>query len=401
MASLSPYSITLGATDYPVKYAGLLSYVEPYLTRLETFTFSGGNVGLGVTPSAWISAYRAIDLGATGSVYGRTDNTIESAIVANAYRNSGENWVYRQTNVAGRFGYDSLGSWSWHTAPSGTAGNAISFTQAMTLTAAGQLCIGVTSANGSAKVTAGGLTTTDTSADIFIGRSGATENASIGQAACLQLQNTTNSTACIIQQYSNNLQFFNYTAAAWTERARITSTGDFLVGTTVAAANNGSIGVKGIVGFTGGTAGTYYYTIQSNTTDFYIGNTTLTRYAALVGITTFTAWTFASDRRIKQDIADIDYGLDAVMAIRPRKYKFKDSHQNSIGFIAQELKQVIPDAVTGEELEFNDTDTAQERAKKTMGVSKDLLIPVLVKAIQEQQALITALTARVAALEQA
>jgi len=53
MASLAPYSITLGGTDYPAKYAALLAYLEPYLTNLETFTFSGGNVGIGtITPTA-------------------------------------------------------------------------------------------------------------------------------------------------------------------------------------------------------------------------------------------------------------------------------------------------------------------------------------------------------------
>jgi hypothetical protein len=49
MASLAPYSITLGGTDYPAKYAGLLAYIEPYLTNLETFSFSGGNVGVGTS----------------------------------------------------------------------------------------------------------------------------------------------------------------------------------------------------------------------------------------------------------------------------------------------------------------------------------------------------------------
>jgi hypothetical protein len=42
MANLSTFSITLGATDYPVKYAGLLAYVEPYLTNVENFSFPGG-----------------------------------------------------------------------------------------------------------------------------------------------------------------------------------------------------------------------------------------------------------------------------------------------------------------------------------------------------------------------
>jgi hypothetical protein len=184
-------------------------------------------------------------------------------------------------------------------------------------------------------------------------------------------------------------------------RMVIDSNGNLLVGTTTAPTFNGgatNFGVKGGIGFTGNSASTYYYTIQSNTTDFYIGTTNLSRYAALVGISTFTAWSFGSDRRIKHDIEDVKYGLAEVLAMQPRQYKLNDGNQFSIGFIAQELKEVVPEAVTGKEIEFSDNDTDQERAKKTMGVSKDLLIPVLVKAIQEQQALITQLQADVAAL---
>ena len=63
-----------------------------------------------------------------------------------------------------------------------------------------------------------------------------------------------------------------------------------------------------------------------------------------------------------------------------------DILKNEIGFVAQELREVIPEAVTGEEIEFAENDTQVERASKSLGVSKDALIPVLVKAIQELKA---------------
>jgi hypothetical protein len=190
----------------------------------------------------------------------------------------------------------------------------------------------------------------------------------------------------------NSMQFHTNGA----ERARITSAGDLLIGATTAPTFAG-IGMAGGIGFA--TSNTYYYTIQSNTTDFYIGTSNLSRYAALGPLNTFTAWSFGSDRRIKYDIEDVKYGLQTVLDLKPRQYKFKDGDDFSIGFVAQELQEVVPEAVTGEEIEFDDADTPQERAKKTMGVSKDTLIPVLVKAIQEQQALITTLTDRITALE--
>lgn len=101
---------------------------------------------------------------------------------------------------------------------------------------------------------------------------------------------------------------------------------------------------------------------------------------------TATAWAAYSDRRIKSNIVDLEYGLATVMAMQPRRYTVTANSENSIGFVAQELKEVLPEAVVGEEIEFSDDDTPQERSAKTMGVAKDNIIPVLVKAIQELKA---------------
>ena len=187
-------------------------------------------------------------------------------------------------------------------------------------------------------------------------------------------------------------------ARSGSERMRLDSSGNLLVGTTSSLPSGlAGVGIQGGIGFS--VSGTYYWSIQSNASDFYIGPSNLSRFAQLNGITTFTAWTFSSDRRIKNSIQDIGYGLAEVLSMQPRQYKFNDDDEFKIGFVAQELKEVVPEAVTGEEIEFSDDDTPQERAKKTMGVSKETLIPVLVKAIQEQQAMIQSLTDRIAQLE--
>jgi len=102
---------------------------------------SSGNFGLGVTPSAWgASNWKAIELG-SGSL--ASYQTLALSLFQNAY-NNGSNYVYK-TTAAASFCTQSGGSHQWFTAPSGTAGNAISFTQAMTLNASGQLGIGTTS----------------------------------------------------------------------------------------------------------------------------------------------------------------------------------------------------------------------------------------------------------------
>ena len=106
---------------------------------------SSGNLGLGVTPSAWISSHRALQVGTLSSIYGREDTLVDGAFTVNGYRESGGGWRYQASDVVRQYRMDGDGH-KWFTAPSGTAGNAISFTQAMTLDASGNLALGQTSA---------------------------------------------------------------------------------------------------------------------------------------------------------------------------------------------------------------------------------------------------------------
>jgi hypothetical protein len=100
---------------------------------------SSGNVGIGVTPSAWTSIDKAFEIGRAGNVIfsgGIDDVTVTSNTY---YQNA---WKYGSTGFANRFNVGSTnGSFQWFTAPSGTAGNTISFTQAMTLDSSGNLTI--------------------------------------------------------------------------------------------------------------------------------------------------------------------------------------------------------------------------------------------------------------------
>jgi hypothetical protein len=96
-----------------------------------------------------------------------------------------------------------------------------------------------------------------------------------------------------------------------------------------------------------------------------------------------------SDRRLKENIVDLPSQLNSIMALRPVEFDYVESmgggHQ--IGFIAQEVQAVYPDLVgEGEDKMFTLTDMNKNDAR-------------LIKCIQEQQALITSLAARVAALE--
>jgi hypothetical protein len=107
------------------------------------------NVGIGVTPSAWKSNYKAIQYGSYGSaLYGRTDTAV-AGVASNWYENSSGSDIYINNGYASRY-QQASGAHSWLTAASGTAGNTISFTIAMTLNANGVLALqgASTSANG-------------------------------------------------------------------------------------------------------------------------------------------------------------------------------------------------------------------------------------------------------------
>ncbi len=88
-----------------------------------------------------------------------------------------------------------------------------------------------------------------------------------------------------------------------------------------------------------------------------------------------------SDRSVKNRIKPLDYGLKEIMKLKPSSFFYKEEYKNfgktrQIGFIAQEVEQVLPNSVFINE-------SGQLKGKK--GYNKEDLIPVLVKAIQEQQ----------------
>ena len=109
---------------------------------------SSGNLGLGVTPSAWGSNYKAFQNPAGSSA---AYQTLSVAYTQNAYDSGVGAWKYLNTGAAGLYN-QSAGSHVWYTATSGTAGNAITFTQALTLSAAGNLLLGGTTDPGGTKV---------------------------------------------------------------------------------------------------------------------------------------------------------------------------------------------------------------------------------------------------------
>jgi len=95
-----------------------------------------------------------------------------------------------------------------------------------------------------------------------------------------------------------------------------------------------------------------------------------------------------SDRRLKRDIHELNYGLSAVLALHPVSFRWvgQEDDRIQLGLIAQEVEPVVPEAVR------RDADP-----NTPLAMTYTTLVPVLVKAIQEQQAAIDRLTAELAA----
>jgi hypothetical protein len=128
----------------------------------------------------------------------------------------------------------------------------------------------------------------------------------------------------------------------------------------------------------------------------YGGNTTGTRTTVgdIATTGTSTVYNTSSDYRLKEDIAPMTGALAKVAQLNPVTYKWKVNGENGEGFIAHELQAVVPEAVTGDK-----DGVYPDGTPKYQGVDTSFVVATLTAAIKEQQALIEALTARVAALE--
>jgi len=107
-----------------------------------------------------------------------------------------------------------------------------------------------------------------------------------------------------------------------------------------------------------------------------------------------TAYVTSSDYRLKNAVVPMTGALAKVAALKPCTYKWNADGSDGEGFIAHELAEVCPHAVTGEKDAIN-----KDGSIKSQGIDTSFLVATLTAAIQEQQALIQSLTDRVAQLE--
>ena len=319
------------------------------------------NVGVGVTPSAW-SAFKALQLPNGVHLASYTSGVNIMDMGTNYYFN-GSDYIYTNTDYAERYEQRS-GQHRWYNAASGTAGNAITFTQAMTLDASGNLLTGGTSLSNPA---------------------GWSKGIQVYNADYPYLSIKNSARQWDLAGFGSSLYFWDATAGA--ARMVLDSSGNLLVGTT------SSSGAK--VAFYKA-AGTIQGTLSDDT-----GPTNHLFFSNPNGITgtiqvngSSTSFNTSSDYRLKNSIAPMTGALAKVVALKPVTYKWNADNTSSEGFIAHELAEVCPQAVTGEKDAVD-----AEGNPQYQGIDTSFLVATLTAAIQEQQALITSLTARITALE--
>lgn len=353
---------------------------------------SAGNFGLGVTPSAW-TVFRVMQVG-SGFAAASSGQT-NARIFGNTYYDG----AYKYVGTGRATQYEQDGYHAWYTSTSGTAGGTISFTQAMTLDASGNLLVGTTTGlsnarfdfrdvNRTGNATNGViLTTTSQAADIggTLGLGGLYDGSNSTMFAAIR-GGKENSTSGNYAGYLALSTVAN--GGSITERARIDSSGNLLVGTTTQDS-----GAK----FTLDSAGAVALSIIGNTTSnsgriyFKNPNGVVGQISTSGSTTTYST---SSDYRLKNTVTPMTGALAKVAALKPVTYKWNADGSDGEGFIAHELAEVVPDAVVGEKDAVDADGNPQYQ-----GIDTSFLVATLTAAIKEQQALIAQLQADVAALK--
>ena len=197
-----------------------------------------------------------------------------------------------------------------------------------------------------------------------------------------------------------------------TERMRISSEGNLLINTTSKTSfptNKGAaaFGIGGEVNLKLSSYGTAHTFQQFILAGSVIGS--------ISGTSSATSYNTSSDYRLKENVVEMTGALDRVKQLQPKRFNvIADADTTVDGFLAHEVQDIVPEAITGEkdavkEEEYevtpavldDDGNVVTEAEMGTrevpdyQGIDQSKLVPLLTKAIQEQQAQIEALQSEI------
>jgi hypothetical protein len=298
------------------------------------------------------------------------------------------------------------------TVPDGTVrlgvGNAGSVTDAVTITSAGNVGIGTSSPaaqldvrsnsaqasitvvggtdRGNLVVSTGAADASGISAGTVTWNGGDSTTGSAEKRLAIIGANTEGATANARGGFIGFATKTNGTGGALSERMRIDSSGNLLVGTTsLLGSFGGRLTVLGVSGqyainnrvATNGDLAINFQNAAGGQPGYIQTNINSVSYVS------------ASDYRLKHDIQPMTGALSKVAQLKPVTYKWNADDSQSQGFIAHELQEVVPECVTGEKDAVN-----EDGSIKPQGIDTSFLVATLAAAIQEQQAIIESLKAR-------
>jgi hypothetical protein len=372
---------------------------------------SAGNMGLGVTPSAWLSDYRVQQIGITSSVYGRVA-TNETGLTQNYYRDTSGAFKYIGNGFAAAYVQLSGGGHGWFNGANNSsgAGASLTLTQAMTLDASGNLGIGTTSPaakfevyNSSvsatfaantlstwrvAQIRNDGTSNSNNAAGIaFVGRT------DVQPAGIVGIQATTGGGAA-------SLAFLTVSGNVTSESARIDSSGNLLVGTTTTSGitNGASANAHNFLSFEGNinaqrnNGACFYASKASGYTNsefhsFYVNGSGV---GSITTTGSATAYNTSSDYRLK-NITGAVTGAEAkdfIMSLQPKQGTWKSDGSKFVGFLAHEFQEVSPSSVTGEK---DAVDSDGNPVMQAMQASSSEVMANLIAHIQNLETRLAAL----------
>lgn len=327
---------------------------------------SSGNVGIGVVPEAWNSAFPSVlQVGAAASL--TTSGGDNARLFGNVWYD-GTNYKRITSGYAHQY-EQTGGTHRWYYAGTGAADSNISWSEAMRIDASGNVGIGTSIVDDSKLQVVGGSfrVSADRATSSFLGISGNSTG--------------TNGVNLVVSYYGGGTNYGPLKVVTGNaERMRIDASGKVMIGTTTAVGTRltlsqssaaGPILDVGTVNNTGACIRTHVdYTDSRRHLEFYIGTSTLVGTITSSGST--TAYNTSSDQRLKENIADADDAGSKVDAIQVRQFDWTaDGSHQDYGMVAQELLTVAPEAVS-----------VPEDPEQMMGVDYSKLVPMLIKEIQ-------------------
>jgi hypothetical protein len=352
---------------------------------------SAGNMGLGVTPNANAGQRTLNVANFTGTLNALTMGSNATSAGYIGYNmgntNSANTWRYMTADTGSAL-YFAGNEMRFMLFPLGTAGATTSGTQAMTLDASGNLLVGATSSSAIANKS---IDVNGTGDAAFVVRVGGTTTSYLYSTAGQTILGTVGALPIT----------FNPNG---TERVRIDSSGSLIAGTS---SSSGAATPNNYFTLRGGTdtdAGNYTaYIIYSNSTtvfgfrnDGYVRADGVYNKTSGSGANVFVdssglLYRSTSSLKYKKDVQDATHGLAKVLALRSVTYKGKNENDGEKifgGLIAEEVHE----AGLTEFVQY-----AEDGNPDALNYGN--MVSLCIKAIQEQQALITQLTARITALE--